>query len=55
MYLGFVYYSETCLNQTYFGLKPLFGRQVVGLDRLNSLKFTILGLNLMFSVHRISV
>jgi len=29
-------------------------RQVIGLDRLNSLKFTILGLFLMFSLHKIS-
>jgi len=30
-------------------------RQVFGLDRLNSLKFTILGLNLMFSLHKILI
>ena len=33
----------------------VWNRQVFGLDRLNSLKFTILGLNLMFSLYRISV
>ena len=45
----FFKYSETCLNRTPFGLKLL-----LGIDRLNSLKFTILGLNLMFNLHRIS-
>jgi hypothetical protein len=33
----------------------VWNRQVFGLDRLNSLKFSILGLNLMFSLHRILV
>ena len=32
----------------------VWNRQVFGLDRLNALKFTILGLNLMFGLHRIS-
>ena len=44
-------YSETCLNRTPFARN----RQVLGLDRSNSLTFTILGLVLMFSLHTISV
>ena len=38
-----------------FGLKLFWNTQVFGFDRLNSLKFTILGLYLMFRLHRISV
>ena len=43
-------YSETYLSRIPFRLKLLFR-----IHRLNWLKFTILGLNLMFSWHRISV